>query len=173
MSTNKKLVALLVAVGIVLGGYLYSSKGGEEGRIRIVNFTFCSEKPLGYESYEPKENSIFEIGKKVWVYCELENVSFSTKRVKAGKAKVWISRKLTLKRDNEVVTELKRIGTPRLIWKDRIKGMHLNFPIDTGSKKYTPGKYKLILTVRDKLNGTSDSYITEFTLKNSKGGDKS
>ena len=127
-------------------------------KLTIKNLHLC-KKIMGYQLIEKRDGNMLNSGDPLLVYFEPENFMVKSKN---GKYEVWLSEDARLLDEKgKVLFEKKdwvsihqEFDTPifPLFFQDRITGI-------------PPGKYRLEITLNDKLKGSFVTRVVEFSVK--------
>lgn len=155
-STIVGIVLILIVVAI---GYTFLFGGEETKQVKISHLRIYSEKPSGYMENQGENNTSFKIGKKIWIYSDINN--FGTVERK-GKTTIWIKNQILLKKNGKIVKEMKTISNLSPVKKEKIDELYLTRPIAT--ENLSSGNYILKLIVWDKITGKKDTRTYRFKL---------
>jgi hypothetical protein len=144
------LTILLISILVVTGCVENKSNVNE---FRISNIVLCSEEPKGYMNYTEQPNALYNHGLPVWIYMNVLNEEYNTNQ--NGTYEIWLQVNITVKAPNGTIVPVPGIPAD----------YHGNLPADIDPEKLflqhiipttrnmSEGKYKIDITVQDKIAG--------------------
>ncbi len=143
---------------------LSAAYGGESKDLGLSNIVFCSESPEGYMKYKEQPGSLYTAGYTVWVYLNVDRVSFNP--LSEGQREVWVKLLLTVKSPDgkdllkkEVYNEHKNFER-----KFDLSKMFLRVNINTAPTLHA-GKYSVEFRLIDNLSGKESRESSTFMIK--------
>lgn len=133
-----------------------------KGQLGFQGLTFCS-KILGFGSYVPLKEPIIDKDGKLLVYYEPRNV-YTNKR--DDLYEIWYTQDLALLNEKgEVLQEWNGFLDFHYMSKKPVLDMFAQNSLNLQGSGLPPGKYKVGLTLNDKLRGASVTHVAEFQVR--------
>lgn len=134
------------------------------GKLEFSNIVFCSNNPKGYMKYIEQPKAIYQPGKTVWIYMNLDGVSHNPNP--DGTKEVWIKLHLRVKAPNGNILLNQGLYNEHKNYQKRFNPDEMFFKVNLNTASgMAEGRYTVELDLKDNLAGKMASVSSIFTLK--------